>query len=284
MNAQIAGILPVLSTPFDEHGAVDCESFAAQAEAAIGDGAHGLVMFGLASEYYKLADEERRALTSVLIKTVKGRVPVVLAVNHHCTELAIRQAVEAEQAGADAIMILPPFFLNPPVQAILSHIEEVATAVRIPSALQYAPAQTGIPTDILANLPVTIIKIDAAPSTAALRSLPAGTTSLVGYMGLDLPDAVSLGCSGCMPTASLARSFVKIWKLLKQSPDDGRREHMRLLPLLEFLMQSVEFLIAAEKQLLLKHGIIRSAYGRKPCAVLDHGSIDQLFSFTKDIL
>ena len=276
MSAQIAGILPVLATPFDEQGMVDPESFAVQVETAIDDGAHGLAMFGLASEYYKLSDEERRTLTSVLVRTTRNRVPVILAVNHHCTELAVRQAVEAEKAGADAIMILPPFFLNPPVDAILAHIEAVTTAVHIPAALQYAPAQTGISAEVLANLPIAIVKVDAAPSAPALRALPPGTNSLVGYMGLDLPDAVALGCSGCMPTAALVRPFVQIWNLLQHSPEDGRREHERLLPLLQFLMQSVEFLIAAEKQMLLKRGIFRCAYGRRPCTVLESGSIDQL--------
>ena len=74
----------------------------------------------------------------------------------------------------------------------------------------------------------------------------------------------------------MVQRFVKIWKLLKPSPEDGRREHALLLPLLQFLMQSVEFLIAVEKHLLMKRGIFRSAYGRRPCAVLDSSSIDQL--------
>ena len=281
MSARMAGILPVLATPFDDHGRVDSESFVAQAEAAIEDGAHGLVMFGLASEYYKLADEERRTLSSLLVKTARNRVPVVLGVNHHCTELAICQAIEAERAGAQAIMILPPFFLNPTVEAIVAHIEAVAAAVRIPAVLQYAPAQTGIPADVVTKLPVTIIKVDAAPSVPVLQSLPARATSLVGYMGLDLPDAVSSGCAGCMPTASLVRPFVKIWELLQHSPDEGRREHQRLLPLLRFLMQSVEFLIAAEKQLLTSRGIFGCAYDRRPCAALDRRSVDELFSMTE---
>ncbi len=283
MTAKIAGIVPVLATPFQSNGEIDTGGFAAIVESATANGAHALAMFGLASEYYKLTDEERRILTSVLIKTTRERVPVIISVTHHSTEVAVQQAVEAEQAGAQAIMIMPPFFLNPSVDSILFHIEAVAGAVHIPAILQYAPAQTGIQADVLARLPVSMIKVDASPSIPALLALPAGVTTLVGYMGLDLPDAVSAGCSGCMPTASLLGPFVKVWQLLQSDPEEGRREHQRIIPLLQFMMQSIEFLIAAEKQLLLKQRIIRDGYCRKPCTMLNRDQANQLYKYVENL-
>lgn len=283
MTAKIAGIIPILATPFSSEGEVDAHGFASIVGSAIENGAHAVAMFGLASEYYKLTDDERRILTSVLIKTARDRVPVLISVTHHSTEVAVRQAIEAEQAGAHAVMVLPPFFLSPPLDSILFHIEAIAEAVHIPVILQYAPAQTAIQSDVLHRLPVSIIKVDASPSIPALLALPAGVTALVGYMGLDLPDAVSAGCSGCMPTASLVRSFVKVWRLLQGNPAEGRREHQRLLPLLQYMMQSVEFLIAAEKQLLVKQGIICSCYCRKPCVSLYREQINQLDEYLENL-
>ena len=196
---------------------------------------------------------------------------------------AILQAMEAEQAGARAIMVLPPFFLGPSVDSILFHIEAIAGAVHIPVVLQYAPAQTGIHADVLTRLPVSIIKVDASPSIPALLALPAKVTTLIGYMGLDLPDSVTVGCSGCMPTASLVRPFVKVWRLLQLDPAEGRREHQRMIPLLQYMMQSIEFLIAAEKQLLVKRGIIRSNYCRKPCALLNRDQANQLDEYVEHL-
>jgi len=280
---EIAGIIPILATPFNSEGEVDVQGFAAIVESAIEDGAHAVAMFGLASEYYKLTDDERRILTSILIKTTRDRVPVIISITHHSTEVAVRQAIEAEQAGARAIMALPPFFLGPSMDSILFHVEAIAGAVHIPVILQYAPAQTGIDATVLSRLPVSMMKVDASPSIPALLALPSTVTTLVGYMGLDLPDAVLVGCSGCMPTASLVRPFVKVWRNLQSNPDEGRREHQRLIPLLQYMMQSIEFLIASEKYLLLKRSIIQSSYCRKPCTLLNRDQANQLNEYVENL-
>ena len=283
MTDEIAGIIPILATPFNSEGEVDVQGFAAIVESAIEDGAHAVAMFGLASEYYKLTDDERRILTSILIKTTRDRVPVIISITHHSTEVAVRQAIEAEQAGARAIMALPPFFLGPSMDSILFHVEAIAGAVHIPVILQYAPAQTGIDATVLSRLPVSMMKVDASPSIPALLALPSTVTTLVGYMGLDLPDAVLVGCSGCMPTASLVRTFVKVWRNLQSNPDEGRREHQRLIPLLQYMMQSIEFLIASEKYLLLKRSIIQSSYCRKPCTLLNRDQANQLNEYVENL-
>ena len=283
MTDEIAGIIPILATPFNSEGEVDVQGFAAIVESAIEDGAHAVAMFGLASEYYKLTDDERRILTSILIKTTRDRVPVIISITHHSTEVAVRQAIEAEQAGARAIMALPPFFLGPSMDSILFHVEAIAGAVHIPVILQYAPAQTGIDATVLSRLPVSMMKVDASPSIPALLALPSTVTTLVGYMGLDLPDAVLVGCSGCMPTASLVRPFVKVWRNLQSNPDEGRREHQRLIPLLQYMMQSIEFLIASEKYLLLKRSIIQSSYCRKPCTLLNRDQANQLNEYVENL-
>jgi len=113
---EIAGIIPILATPFNSEGEVDVQGFAAIVESAIEDGAHAVAMFGLASEYYKLTDDERRILTSILIKTTRDRVPVIISITHHSTEVAVRQAIEARGAS---LLYLPPYSpdLNPIEQA-----------------------------------------------------------------------------------------------------------------------------------------------------------------------
>jgi 4-hydroxy-tetrahydrodipicolinate synthase len=180
-------------------------------------------------------------------------------------------------------MVMPPFFLAPPVGAILRHIEAVANSVSAPIIVQYAPLQTGrvIDAQVFVNLHrfcpnVTHIKVDLIPSGEMITALTEASggllKSLTGYMGLHLPDDVARGGVGCMLTVSLGRMFLLLWNLLLAGSRNSWAFHSRLLPILNFMMQSVEMLIACEKILLLCLGhlgaemknILSILYAAKP--------------------
>lgn len=277
LEFSIGGVIPILPTPFTPKGVIDEEGFANVIEAAIASKVSAVAMFGLASEYYKLSDSERAHLVDVLVRQVAKRCPVIISVVAHATELAVEEAVRAVEAGADALMILPPFFLGPQTDAIIQHIHDVASAVSVPVIVQYAPIQTGrvIEAQVFAKLRrqlpnISHIKVDLVPSGTMISSLRrCGVNSLVGYMGLHLPEDFLLGVSGVMPTVSVSAAFVAIWRLLAQDEQQARSLHRELAPLLNFMMQSVEFLIACEKELLLRRGVIRSAFCRQPAYRLD---------------
>jgi 4-hydroxy-tetrahydrodipicolinate synthase len=281
----IGGIIPVLPTPFTPQGEVDELSYSRVIDAAIEAGADALAMFGLASEYYKICDEERSRLTHVLIQHTARRVPVVISITAHATELAIRQAKAAALEGADALMLLPPYFLQPSVEAILEHIDAILDATPLPVILQYAPAQTAMPLDVLMKTPTSIIKVDAAPSSPVVKELAGrmGMRVLTGYMGLDLPDAHAAGCAGCMPTVSLVHAFANLWSLLTTDPERGRALHQRLLPLLQYVMQSVEFLISCEKHLLRAKALIRFSNTRRPAYRLTAEDLCELNRLARDL-
>jgi 4-hydroxy-tetrahydrodipicolinate synthase len=229
-------------------------------------------MFGLASEYYKLSDAERFRCTSALIRQVARRVPVIISIVAHSTEVAVKDAKFAEQEGADVVMVLPPFFLAPNADSVRRHILEVASAVSLPVIIQYAPAQTGYPiaADSFARLReeapnIRCIKVDLVPAGAMVRELQGlGMDSVVGYMGINLPQDYECGAKGVMPTVSLCPAFVEVWKLLESKDPSALVLHETLVPLLKFMMKSIECLIASEKQLLQDRGVIRSKYCRRP--------------------
>jgi dihydrodipicolinate synthase/N-acetylneuraminate lyase len=277
MSLTIGGIIPILPTPFTAAGAVDDEGFANVIEAAIASGVNGVAMFGLASEYYKLTDAERFHLVEVLVQKVAKRCPIVVSIVPHATQLAVVEAVRAVEAGADVIMVMPPFFLAPQADAIVRHIHDIAAAVPVPVMVQYAPLQTGRTIEMQAfaqlrsKLPnISHIKVDLVPSGPTISSLRAHSIeSLVGYMGLHLPEDFRRGVGGVMPTVSVCPVFVRIWQLLAHDEQQARDLHREVLPILNFMMQSIEFLIACEKELLLQRGILRSAYCREPAYCLD---------------
>lgn len=277
MSLSLGGVIPILPTPFTAAGAIDDEDFANVIEAAIAGGVSSVAMFGLASEYYKLTDAERFHLVEVLVRKVAKRCPVVISIVPHATPVAVAEAVRAVEAGADAIMVLPPFFLAPQTDAIVRHIHDIAAAVPVPVIVQYAPLQTGriiemqVFSQLRSKLPnISHIKVDLVPSGPAISSLRAHSMeSLVGYMGLQLPEDFRRGVGGVMPTVSICAAFVKIWQLLSHDEQQARSLHRELLPLLNFMMQSIEFLIACEKELLAHCGILRFPHCREPAYHLD---------------
>jgi 2-keto-3-deoxy-L-arabinonate dehydratase len=288
-----SGIVPILATPFDHSGAVDEPSFVRQVHMCVENGVSAVAMFGLASEYYKLSDEERDRLARLTVEAAGGRLPVILSVTPHARELAVEEARRFAAAGADALMVMPPFFLGPAEEAIVAHIAAVAASVDAPVIVQYAPAQTGraIEPAIFAQLAdkhpnIHAIKVDmarAAPYVAALKQASADRLAVyAGYMGLDLPEAFEAGAAGCMPTASLAPTYVEQWRLLGTERQRARVSHARLLPAIQFVMQSVEFLIACEKRLLVKRGIFDTSYCRAPSVVFTDSDLVQLDRLISD--
>jgi dihydrodipicolinate synthase/N-acetylneuraminate lyase len=277
MKVSLGGVIPILPTPFTAQGAIDEEGFARVADAAIGAGVDGVAMFGLASEYYKLADVERDLLAKLLVKRVARRCQVILSVTQHSTRLAVAEARRAAEYGADALMLMPPFFLGTPLSDIIAHIHAVASAVSIPIVIQYAPLQTGRVIDaptfasICRDLPnIKRVKVDLVPSGPTVSALTTNrVSSLVGYMGLHLPEDFTRGADGVMPTVSIAPAMVKIWQLLDTQHEEAKELHAHILPFLNFVMQSVEFLIACEKELLVEAGILGCAVCREPAYKLD---------------
>jgi 4-hydroxy-tetrahydrodipicolinate synthase len=287
LDMDFNGIVPVLATPFTHDGEIDEESFRRLVDWTVEAGVRAVAMFGLASEYYKLTDLERTRLTGILLDQVRGRVPVVISVTEHATHAAVQRARAAATAGADALMVMPPFFLQPAEDSVRRHIEAIASAVAIPVIIQHAPLQTGsrIAMSTFAGIQrdcpnVTHIKIDLIPSGPAISAVQSASggklRTLVGYAGLHLPEAVARGVDGCMPSCSLSRVFVRLFSLLKDGREEGYLLHRRLLPLLLFMMQSIEIMNAAEKYILARQRVIASDYCREPAAGLDSFQLGEL--------
>ncbi len=279
----ISGVCPVLAVPFSADGAVDLDCFESVVDHLMASGVSALILFGLASEFHKLTDSERRALTSRLLART-SRHPVVagvVSVTDHATEVAVDQARAFQNEGADALMVLPPHFLNPSRVAIAAHLEAVLSAVSLPVIVQYAPIQTGTKldpsfwVDIGHRHPnLRMVKVESQPSgryVSALEQASGGSlTSLVGYAGVHLPDALRRGAVGVVPGCS----FVEIYLALMQLWDDGDeagfgRLHARLLPYVGYWMQDVELIIQAEKSILRRRGLIADEYCRRPGYTLD---------------
>lgn len=290
MPNALQGVLPIVAAPFTPAGALDEDSLQALVRHLLGTGAAGLTLFGLATECSKLTDDERRRMQAILLAETSRSATVagIISITDHSWEVATMRARAAEAQGADALMLLPPFFLAPGDDAILDHIRRVVGSVQIPVIVQYAPAQTGVRIgpelfvrlrDDLPNL--SAIKVETQPPGRYLSSLIERSggrlQAPVGYAGIQLPDALARGAAGVQPGCSVAEIYVALDRMFCAGDRAAMHAlHARLLPYIGYWMQGVELIIRAEKHILARRGLIASAYCRHPTYALDAHELAQI--------
>src|SRR5262249_22908260 len=124
----LQGVVPILITPFDDKGRIDEDSLVSLIEFNLKAGVHGLGV-AIGSEMFKLNDAERALVTRRVIDTVRKRVPVVINTGASGTDLAVGYSRSAEDAGADALMIMPPAFMPASPAEVLEYFRAIAAAV-----------------------------------------------------------------------------------------------------------------------------------------------------------
>lgn len=271
------GIVPVLATPFSLDGAVDYQSLDTEIGFQATAGCEAVAIFGFASEFYKLGENERESiLERAVARCHSVSMSLVASVSDQSTEQAVKTARKYQSMGATGLMLLPPYSVPSSSAGIQRHISRVAGSVSLPILLQYAPKDTNLNLgldDIEAicgsNENIVGIKLDG-PNLGRLVSEITGRLSgridvLIGYAGVQMIEALSRGATGIMPGASLT----DIYTALFRDYSTGRSEqaavdHERLLPFLSRIFTSIESIIKWEKKILMMRGLIGSDYCRHP--------------------
>jgi 4-hydroxy-tetrahydrodipicolinate synthase len=135
------GVLPALVTPFRD-GEVDEEAFVALVERQIEGGVHGLVPVGTTGESTTLSHEEHRRVVELCVQTARGRVPVVAGAGSNSTAEAIELVRHAKQIGADAALVVAPYYNRPSQEGIYLHYKAINDAVQLPIILYNVPGRT----------------------------------------------------------------------------------------------------------------------------------------------
>jgi dihydrodipicolinate synthase/N-acetylneuraminate lyase len=281
-DPRIRGVCPVLAVPFTEQGDVDLAGFGAVARHVLATGVTAVMLFGFASEFYKLSDEERTQLRRALLRETGGRedVAAIVSITDHATELAVRNAREAVGDGANALNILPAHLFGPSRRAVLDHLAAILESVDVPVIIQYAPGLTGTSLDAQslrelarAHPHLEMVKVESTPPGRLIADLVAGDPplpALVGYAGVQLPDALRRGVVGVQPGCSFTEVYLAVWRAWESGEYDQALDlHRRLLPYISYWMQNVELIVQVEKTILARRGIIRSDRCRAPGWTLD---------------
>jgi 2-keto-3-deoxy-L-arabinonate dehydratase len=281
------GIFPIVNTTFHDDGSLDLESQRRLVRFLVDAGAHGLGCFGNASEGYALGDDERKLLTRVILEEVNGAVPVIVSTGHTGTDVAVGLSVEAQAAGADALMIMPPHFLKPDADGVYHYFAAISRAVTIPIMVQDAPLMTQVPMgpDLLARMgreleQVRMVKVEAPPTAnkiSRLNGLAGDRLSLFGGLnGNFLLEELARGAVGTMPGCDMPDLFLRIWNAWSAGDTAAAwAEFARALPLIRYELQP-GMGVAVMKQNLFDAGIIASARTRHPTRTLDATDIAEV--------
>jgi 4-hydroxy-tetrahydrodipicolinate synthase len=242
MSEPFHGVLPALITPFTEDGrAIDTGAIAANVERLIAGGVGGLVPGGSTGEFTTLSHAERRELIEATVAAAAGRVPVVAGTGALSTRETVELSVHAEQAGAAAVMIVPPFYDALSWRELLAHYTAVADAIAIPIMYYNLPSASGVTltAEQLRALPIASLKDTGGDATAATELIQTdGPTLLNGWDTLTFA-ALAAGVRAVVWGAAsiLPEPCVELHRLLIDGIDlpAARELWARLWPLCRFL-------------------------------------------------
>jgi len=287
MANEFQGVFPILATTFNDDGSLDLSSQVALIHHLIEAGAHGLGVFGNASEGYALLPEERVTLLKLIVEEVKGQIPIVVSTGHTGTDAAVRLSQEAQHLGASALMVLPPYYLRPDADGLLYYFEAISKAVRIPIMVQDAPlmTQVAMPAALLGRMAreienIRYVKVEAPPTapkvSAVMKASDGGLVVFGGLNGQFLIEEFERGARGSMPGSDMTALYVELWNMCECGDKPAAWNlFARMLPLIRFELQP-GMGVSALKHNLLAAGVIRSTRVRHPAVPLDAESLREL--------
>ena len=256
-------VLVALVTPFTAEGEVDWKAVESHIDECINGGADGIVVTGTTGETSTLTDPEKVRLVEVGKSVANGRAKIVTGGGSNETAHAMQLARQSEKAGADANMIVTPYYNKPTQAGILTHFRMIADATDLPVILYDIPGRTGIPiryeTIIRAAKHPNILAIKDAKGDFSEVSRVLNQTELMYFSGDDanvLPH-LSIGATGLIGvTANIAVSPYRVMVDAVNAGDlaTATAAHQALEPLVRAVMTHVPGTVAAK---YILHGLGR---------------------------
>jgi len=282
----IRGVVPVVNTTFHEDGTLDLDSQLNLVDYLLDSGVQGLSLFANAGEGYTLTSSEKRQLLKLISQRVADRVPLVVSAGHTGTDAAVHHSKEAEDLGANVLMILPPYYMRTNADGVLFYFDSISRAVHIPIMVQDAPLMThvSLPPSLLAKMAreiehVDYVKVEApptAPKMSAILECGGDVTLFGGLNGQFLFEEHQRGARGVMPNCDMIPQYVAIWNLLESgNTEEAWRRFVHILPLIRFELQP-GLGVSAAKQNMVARGVIKSARVRHPTSSLDWQGLREL--------
>jgi 4-hydroxy-tetrahydrodipicolinate synthase len=142
-KAFLRGSYPPLVTPFRD-GKVDFEAFVSLVDRQVKGGSHGIVVGGTSGEPSSLTVDERCELVKAAVQTVAQRIPVVAGTGSQSLAETIEITTKAEKFGADAVLVVTPYYIKPPQRGLVQYFLAVAERVELPLLIYHIPGRTSV--------------------------------------------------------------------------------------------------------------------------------------------
>lgn len=160
----IRGSIVAMVTPFHEDGSVNFDVLTKLLERQIAEGTDAILTLGTTGEYSTMTHEEDAAVVAHTIQVVNGRVPVIVGSGSNCTATQVEKSIEYQNMGADALLLIAPYYNKANPEGMYRHFAETADAVEIPCLLYNVPGRTGC------SIPVSVVEaLSRHPNIAGIK-------------------------------------------------------------------------------------------------------------------
>jgi 4-hydroxy-tetrahydrodipicolinate synthase len=243
--ARLRGSITALITPF-RGGRVDLKAFEAFVERQIAEGTHGLVPCGTTGESPTLSDDEFSSVVGATVKAARGRVPVIAGTGSNSTAHAIELTQLAQKLGADAALVVTPYYNKPTQEGLYLHYRAIAEATRLPILIYNIPGRSVVDmtVDTMARLAKISNIVGVKDATANMARVSQQRASCgADFVQISGEDATALGFNahggvGCISvTSNVAPHLCSEFQAacLKGDYAGARELHERLMPLHDVL-------------------------------------------------
>lgn len=183
----IQGSIVALVTPMHADGRVDYDALDRLVDWHFEEGTDGIVAVGTTGESATLDVEEHIEVIRRVVDRVAGRIPVIAGTGANSTSEAIELTRSAKSVGADAALLVTPYYNKPPQEGLYQHFKAIAEAVDIPQILYNVPGRTGVD-----MLPATVARLASLPGIIGVKEARGTLERVRELLGLGLPKEFAL--------------------------------------------------------------------------------------------
>lgn len=178
-NTIFTGMATAIVTPMHTDGSIDYEALSRFVEFQIGSGINALVVMGTTGENATIEPEDQKKVIAYTVEKVAGRVPVIAGTGTNNTEHVLHNTRNACQEGADAILVVTPYYNKATQNGLVTHFTAVADESTLPVILYNVPSRTGCNL-----LPKTVAKLSEHPNIAAIKEATGSLAQMIEIMHL----------------------------------------------------------------------------------------------------
>lgn len=183
----IQGSIVAIVTPMHADGRVDSDALDRLVDWHIAEGTDAIVAVGTTGESPTLDVDEHIEVIRRVVKRAAGRVPVIGGTGANSTAEAIELTRAAAEVGADAALLVTPYYNKPPQEGLYRHFKAIAEAVKLPQILYNVPGRTGVD-----MLPVTVARLAAMPGIVGVKEAKGDLARVRELLALGLPKSFAL--------------------------------------------------------------------------------------------